>query len=203
VHRFTRSQKTTLVATAGVVTALAVAGLTQAAPGGGHSATTTKTTPTTTTKTTTVPAKTTTTETTTTPAKVPATGTKVTCKARLIAVVTPIDNAENFGTLKCSAPLGKGVQHDSFKITRTSSTSGSFAGSFKLFFDTGTLRGSSKTTFDVTGGKATYDGTMKVSSGTGQYAGVKGTGTITGSSVDLVHTPVTETLTLTIPRPKK
>jgi hypothetical protein len=209
VHRFTRSLKTTLVAAAGVVTALAVAGLTQASPGGGLSASTstTKTTTTKTTPTTTTPAKTTTTptKTTTTPAKSApkATTRSITCRAALIAAVTPIDNAENFGTLKCSSPLGKGVQHDSSKITRPTPTTGIFTGSFTLFFNTGTLRGSWRLTFVVATGKATYEGTMKVSSGTGEFKGVKGTGTITGTSEDLVHTALSEKLTLTIPAPKK
>jgi len=44
---------------------------------------------------------------------------------------------------------------------------------------------------------------MNVTAGTGQYAGVKGTGTITGTSTDLVRTAVTEKLTLTIPPAKK
>jgi hypothetical protein len=39
---------------------------------------------------------------------------------------------------------------------------------------------------------------MQVTSGTGNYAGAKGAGTITGTSDDLVHTPVKEKLTLTI-----
>ncbi|MEA2182149.1 MAG: hypothetical protein QOF69_1334 [Solirubrobacteraceae bacterium] len=206
VHRFTRLLKTTLVAAAGVVTALAVAGLTQASAGGALSAST-STTKTATTPTTTTPVKTTTTptKTTTTPAiSAPkATTRDVTCKAALIAAVTPIDNAENFGTLKCSSPLGKGVQHDRSKITRPTSTTGTYTGSFTLFFNTGTLRGSWRLTFVVATGKATYEGTMKISSGTGEFKSVKGTGTITGTSGDLVHTALAEKLTLTIPAPKK
>ncbi|MEA2232055.1 MAG: hypothetical protein QOD83_1871 [Solirubrobacteraceae bacterium] len=206
VHRFTRLLKTTLVAAAGVVTALAVAGLTQASAGGALSAST-STTKTATTPTTTTPVKTTTTptKTTTTPAKSApkATTRDVTCKAALIAAVTPIDDAENFGTLKCSSPLGKGVQHDRSKITRPTPTTGTYTGSFTLFFNTGTLRGSWRLTFVVATGKATYEGTMKISSGTGEFKGVKGTGTITGTSADLVHTALAEKLTLTIPAPKK
>jgi hypothetical protein len=198
--------KTTLVAAAGVVTALAVAGLTQASAGGALSAST-STTKTATTPTTTTPVKTTTTptKTTTTPAKSApkATTRDVTCKAALIAAITPIDNAENFGTLKCSSPFGKGVQHDRSKITRPTPTTGTYTGSFTLFFNTGTLRGSWRLTFVVATGKATYDGTMKISSGTGEFKSVKGTGTITGTSGDLVHTALAEKLTLTIPAPKK
>jgi hypothetical protein len=172
VDRLTRALKPLLVAAAGVVTALGVASLTQAAPGGGYAAGTTPTT-------------------------------TVTCAATLIATMTPIDNAENFGKTKCSAPFGKGVQYDYSKITRTSKTAGSFAGSFKLFFNTGTLRGKFDMTFTAGSGTATYEGTMKVSSGTGEFTGVKGEGPINGTSDDLVHTTVTEKLTLTIPPAKK
>ena len=145
MHRSTRSLKTTLVAVAGVVTALAVAGLTQAASSGTDRASTSTTK---TASTTTTPART-----TTAPAKPgPKTTTKnVTCRASLMAVATPIDKSEHFGILKCSSPFGKGVQHDSSKITRTSQTAGSLTGSFKLFLDSGTLRGSVKMTFAVKG----------------------------------------------------
>ena len=188
------------MAGAGVVSALAVAGLTQAAPGGSSATTATTKTSTTPTETATTPTKTATTPTKTTPTPVKPSSTtkKVTCKATLIAVITPIDNSENFGNVKCPAPFGKGVQHDSAKIARPTPTTGTFDGSFKLFFNEGTLRGTYKWSFTAAGGKATYDGTLKVSSGTGDFLGVKGTGTITGASDDLVRTPVVEKLALTM-----
>lgn len=165
MHRSTRRLKAALVGGAGVLAALGVAGLTQAAT----DSTTTK---------------------------------QVTCKTSLVATKPPVDTAENFGTLTCSAPFGKGVHHDTSKVARTSATAGSSEGTLKLFFNTGTLRGSNKMTFTVANKTITHAGTLKISSGTGAFAGVTGKGTITGTSTDGVHTAITEKLTLTIP-PKK
>jgi hypothetical protein len=190
VHRFTRWPKPVLAACAGVLAAVGVAsGLTQAA-------TTTPAAPTTstaTTPTTTAPAKTTKSTTATRQVK---------CKAALVATQLPIDTAENFGTLTCSVPFGKGVQHDTSTVTRTSNTSGAFAGGLKLFFNTGTLRGTYKASFTVANKTITYTGTMRISSGTGDFQGVTGKGTLTGTSTDAVHSAITERLTLKIPSKK-
>lgn len=181
MHGLKRWSKPVLAGCAGVLAALGVSGgLTQAA----------STTPTATT--------------TTAPARSAAGSKKVTCKVTLVATRASSRSAENFGTLSCSAPLGKGVQHDNARITGTSSTAGAFDdGSLKLFFDTGTLRGTYKTSFTVADKTVTYDGTLKVSSGTGAFRGVSGTGTITGTSTDAVHSKLTDKLTLKIPAKKK
>jgi hypothetical protein len=197
VHRFERWPKPVLAACAGVLAALGVAGsLTQAA-------TTTPTTSTTTTPAATTP--TTTTPTTTTPARKPPTSTtkQVKCKAALVATQLPLQSAENFGTLTCTAPFGAGVQHDTSTITRTSTTAGSFAGGVKLFFNTGTLRGTYTSAFTIANRTITYTGTLKISSGTGDFQGVTGKGTLTGTSTDAIHTAITERLTLKIPAKKK
>jgi hypothetical protein len=196
VQRFTHWPKAVLAGLAGVLAALGVAaGLTQAAT------TTTTTTPTSTTKTTT---------TTTTPAPAPkaapkpkATTKTITCKASLVATKPPVSSAENFGTVSCSAPLGKGVHHDTSTITRSSPTAGSFAGPLKLFFNTGTVRGTYKMSFAVANKAITYDGTLKISSGTGAFAGVTGSGTISGKSGDAVKSAITEKMTLKFPPKKK
>jgi hypothetical protein len=196
VHRFTHWPKAALAAVAGVLAALGVAtGLTQAA-----SNSTTATTPTSTTKTTTTP-----TATTTTPKAAPkpkATTRKITCKERLVATKARSQSAEDFGTVSCSAPLGKGVRHATAAFSATSQTAGSFSGALKLFYNTGTLRGTYKTSFTVADKTVTYDGTLKISSGTGEFAGVTGTGTIAGTSPDAVHSSITEKMTLKFP-PKK
>ncbi|HUR86008.1 MAG TPA: hypothetical protein VMY78_11740 [Solirubrobacteraceae bacterium] len=192
--RSTRWPKLVLAGGAGVLAALAVASsLTQAAS-------------------TTAPTNTTTTSTTTTqttPKAAPkpkpkpkATTRQITCRAALVATKPPVDRAENFGTITCSAPLGKGVHHDSSTVARTSQTAGSFSGPLKFFFNTGTLRGSYKMTFDVANKTITYDGTLKITSGTGDFSGVTGKGTIGGTSTDAVHSAITEKMTLTFP-PKK
>lgn len=195
MQRFTHWPKAALAGLAGVLAALGVvAGLTQAA-----STTTTTTTPTTT-------STTQTTATTTTPKAAPkpkATTRTITCREALIATKPPIETAENYGTVSCSAPLGKGVHHDTSTITRSSQTAGSFAGPLKLFFNTGTLRGTYKMSFTVVNKVINYDGTLKISSGTGAFAGVTGSGTITGTSTDAVKSAITEKLTLKFPPKKK
>jgi hypothetical protein len=193
MDRLKRWPKPVLAGCAGVLAALGVAsGLTQAA------STTPTPTPTTATSTTTTP-----TTTTQAPAKSTARTRKVTCKVALVATKSSTTAAENFGTLSCSAPLGKGVQHDTAKITATSSTAGAYNGAVTLFFNTGTLRGTYKTSFTVANKTVTYTGTLKTSSGTGDFKGVTATGTISGSSSDAVHSALTDKLTLKIPPKKK
>jgi hypothetical protein len=196
VHRFKRWPKPVLAACAGVLAAAGVAGsLTQAATTTpAATATTPTSTATTPTTTTTTPAKTT---------KPTSTTKQVKCKAALVATQLPVAAAENFGTLTCSVPFGRGVQHDTSTVTRTSATSGSFAGGVKLFFNTGTLRGTYKSSFTVADKTITYTGTLKISSGTGDFQGVTGKGTLTGTSTDAIHSAIIERLTLKIPRPKK
>jgi hypothetical protein len=191
VHRFRRSLRTVLVATAGVASALGAAGLTQAA-GSDDSATTT-------TKTSTTKTSTTKTSTTTTPKAAPkAVKRTIRCKAKLHATRTPVTNAEEFGTVSCGSPLGKGVQHDTASVTRSADgTKGAFNGTLKLFLNTGTVRGSYKSAFTIQGGAASYKGTITITSGTGELQGVKGTGTIAGSSADGITSSLTEKLALT------
>jgi hypothetical protein len=186
MDRLKRWPTPVLAGCAGVLAALGVAsGLTQAAS--------------------TTPTSTTTTPTTTT--KAPATSTagakKVTCKVTLVATRSSTTAAENFGTLSCSAPLRKGVQHDTARITGTGSTAGTYNGALTLFFSTGTLRGTYRTSFTVADRTVTYDGTLKISSGTGAWQGVTGTGTVTGTSTDAVHSRLTDKLALKIPKAKK
>jgi hypothetical protein len=192
VHRFKRWPKPVLAAGAGILAAAGVAGsLTQAAT----TTPSTSTTSTATTPTTTTPA--------TTPKRKSTSTTRlVKCKAALVATQLPFETAENFGTLTCSVPFGRGVQHDSSTVTRTSATSGSFAGGVKLFFNTGTLRGTYKSSFTVADRTITYAGTLKISSGTGDFQGVTGKGTLTGTSTDAIHSAIVERLTLKIPPAK-
>jgi hypothetical protein len=131
-----------------------------------------------------------------------ATTKKVTCTAALTATTPLGQTMENFGTVTCPAPLGKGVEHATGTVVSTTSTTGSQSGGVKLFFNTGTLRGTQKSAFAVSGKAATYDGTMKISSGTGEFTGVTGSGTLAGTSDDGVHTKLTAKLTLKFPAKK-
>lgn len=136
--------------------------------------------------------------------------TPVTCTLNLFAIIKqPAPTAANFGTTRCSAGLGTGVQQDSSTTTRTSPTTGSFTGPFKMFFNEGTIYGTFTISFVTTleplateppsfaiRGVA-YTGRLKVTRGSGRYRHVRGTGTLTGTSPDAVQTQLVEKLTLT------
>lgn len=141
-------------------------------------------------------------------APAPAAGkrvTNVTCALTLYAIIKqPAPTAANLGTTECGKGFGRGVQKDSSTTTRTTLTSGSFAGPWKMFFDRGTIRGTFTIAFvtsldpatsAITG--VTYKGTLKVTKGTGAYRRVRGTGTVEGFSPDAVKTQLTEKLRLT------
>jgi hypothetical protein len=197
VPRFRRSLRTTLVASAGVATALGLASLTQAA--GSDDTATTKTATTKTTTTTTPTTKTTPTTPTPTP-KPKAAKKAITCKAAVYATRPPASSAEEFGTLSCGTPLGKGLQHNRASVTRNAdSTKGSFSGTVKLYLNTGTVRGTYKSQYTVQNATVSYDGTIKISSGTGEFKGVTGTGTLTGSSSNAIKSALREKLALTFP----
>gem|GEM_PF-3435416 len=120
----------------------------------------------------------------------------VTCNLVLFATIKqPAPTAANFGSTSCGRPFGTGVQQDSSKTMRTSLTSGSFTGPFKLFFDQGTVSGTftigfvttlAPATYAITG--VTYKGTLKLTKGTGSFRNVRGTGTVAGTSPDAVKT---------------
>jgi len=149
---------------------------------------------------------TTTTKTTTTTKATPkpkATTKTITCREALVATKAGADNSENFGTVTCSTPFGKGVRHDTATLAAPTKTAGAFTGGLKLFFNTGTLRGTYHLNFTILNKVVTYDGTVKISSGTGEFAGVTGSGTTTGTSDDGVHSTITDKLTLKFPPKKK
>jgi hypothetical protein len=200
MQRSTRWTTYAIAGAAGVLAALgAVTGLTQAQTP--TTPTATATVPTVTAKTTTTkkatPKPTATTTTTTTTTK------NITCRESLVATKAAADNSENFGTVTCSTPFGKGVRHDTATLAAPVKTAGAFSGGLKLFFNTGTLRGTYHLNFTILNKVVTYDGTVKISSGTGAFAGVTGSGTTAGTSDDGVHSTITEKLTLKIPPKKK
>jgi hypothetical protein len=128
----------------------------------------------------------------------------ISCALTLFATIKqPAPTAANFGSTTCSRPFGRGVQQDSSKTTRTSLTTGSFTGPFKLFFDRGTIKGVFKISFvttlsasyQITG--VTYQGTLNITGGTAAYRKVRGTGTVTGSSPDAVKTTLAYKMKLT------
>jgi hypothetical protein len=112
--------------------------------------------------------------------------------------VTPAATSGNeYGSVICHQ-LGHGVQADSFTVPN----SGDTVARFTFYMPTGTLSG----TYDLTPqtgslgsgfASVSYLGTLKVTHGTGALAGVTGTGTMTCSSPDSIHTSCTDKLKLT------
>jgi hypothetical protein len=134
---------------------------------------------------------------------------KVTCSLLLFATIKqPAPTAGNYGSAKCSRPFGRGVQEDSSTVKRSSPTSGTFTGPFRMYFDRGTIKGTfsiafvtvlAPATYAITG--VLYKGVLKVTEGTGAFRRVRGTGTVTGTSLDAVKTTLTYTLKLTAIQP--
>lgn len=129
----------------------------------------------------------------------------VTCSLVLFATIKqPAPTAGNYGSAKCGKPFGRGVQEDSSRVKRTSPTSGTFTGPFKMSFDRGTIKGTfsiafvtmlAPVTYAITG--ILYKGVLRITKGTGDYRKVRGTGTVTGASPDAVRTTLTYKLKLT------
>ena len=123
---------------------------------------------------------------------------KITCTRQLQTVSTTTN--ENWGTVNCGRPFGKGVQHTPrINVTPTSPTTATGTGSFKRYFDAGAIRGTARiaSTADATGA-VTYKGTAKLTGGTGAYKNVRGSATFTCTSQDRgLHATCTEKLTLT------
>ena len=128
----------------------------------------------------------------------------LTCDLVLYATIPqPAPTAANFGSADCGKPFGHGVQEDSSTVTRTSLTTGSFTGPFKMYFDRGSVSGTYtmsfvttlSPTFQIT--NVDYEGTLTVTAGTGKNKHVRGTGTITGNSKDAKKTLLQYKLKLT------
>jgi hypothetical protein len=110
---------------------------------------------------------------------------KVHCTLELIALGKPNPSGAQFGFPSCPAPLGKGLHYSTYTVTPSSPTSGSIAGRFKNYYNTGTLRGTVAMTFSATSPESiTYTGTVSYTGGTGAFKHVTGPGTITCTSTD-------------------
>jgi uncharacterized membrane protein len=130
---------------------------------------------------------------------------KITCSLVLFATIKqPAPTAGNYGSAKCSRPFGRGVQEDSSAVKRSSPTSGTLTGPFRMSFDRGTIKGTfsiafvtmlAPATYAITG--VLYKGVLRITKGTGAYRKVRGTGTVTGASLDAARTMLTYALRLT------
>jgi hypothetical protein len=116
-------------------------------------------------------------------------------------VVPPVNQGHEYGLVSCGT-LGKGVQSESLTLQDT----GNYVGTYTEYFDTGTIHGTytlipgdSIPTGPTTFNAANYTGTATVVGGTGAYRKAIGTGTLTCSTPDSIHSSCSEKLKLTLP----
>jgi hypothetical protein len=102
-------------------------------------------------------------------------------------VSPPASQGLEYGSAGCGAPMGFGVQKDSFTVP----TSGDTLAKFTMYFGKGTIHGA----YDLTPQQTTLNfletdwaGTLKVLGGTGGYEGVTGIGSMTCKTLDGIHT---------------
>jgi hypothetical protein len=110
-------------------------------------------------------------------AKDPATA--VRCSLRTYAIAPQ----SSLGTANCKGVLGRGTERDAATITRSSPTSGTLVGTFKLFFDRGTIGGTYRLRFapaTAPAGGLAYTGTLRVTRGSADFRSVRGRGDISG-----------------------
>jgi hypothetical protein len=124
---------------------------------------------------------------------------KISCTFTLTSQEPPTaTSGEDFGFVKCPKPFGKGLQYDKFTVAPATTTTGTASGPFKDYFDTGTTKGLYKLNYTVTGPTSvSYTGTFKYSGGTAAFKHAKGSGTLTCTSPDGVHTTCTSKGTFT------
>ena len=108
----------------------------------------------------------------------------------------PVSAGHEYGSAKCGAVLGRGVQGDTFTVP----DSGDTLATFTMYFRDGSIRGKYDLTpqdgsFNFT--TVDYLGTMTVDGGSGSFFGAKGAGTMTCQSPDGIHTSCTDKLKLT------
>jgi hypothetical protein len=86
-----------------------------------------------------------------------------------------------FSFVRCPAPLGRGIQHATFRLTPKTSSTGSAVLRFKAYFDTGTVSGVWRATYRYTDAKtALFKQDVTWVRGTGAFKQIRATGTGTG-----------------------
>ena len=125
--------------------------------------------------------------------------TKITTTIEQYAQGAPNPSGIQFGLVRSSAPLGKGLQYSSYTVTPPSAGSpAKVTGTFKNAYDLGTTRGTFALTFPAPGANVTYTGTITFTGGTGRFRNIRGGGTIVCTTSDggahkrcTVHTTAT------------
>jgi hypothetical protein len=119
----------------------------------------------------------------------------VTIAAGDTGVTPPAQQGTEYGTASCGKLFGPGVQTDKFTVADTGDT----VADYTLYFRTGSIHG----TYDLTPQEGAFNflavdylGTLKVAGGTGAFQGMKGTGDMTCTSLDGIHTTCKDKLKL-------
>ena len=111
--------------------------------------------------------------------------TKITTTIEQYAQGAPNPSGIQFGLVRSSAPLGKGLQYSSYTVTPPSATSpATVTGRFKNAYDLGTTHGTFALTFPAPGANVTYTGTITFTGGSGRFRNIKGGGTIVCTTSD-------------------
>jgi hypothetical protein len=139
--------------------------------------------------------------------------TKVSCASSLLLQVptgaTDVSPASQDGTemgATTCAPVGKGIEVESF----TTEDSGDLSGKWQAWFNSGTVFGTfiltpddnSPPTTTTSFSQASYTGTFIVKGGAGTFAKATGTGTLTCATQDSVHFSCKQKGTVILPAPK-
>jgi hypothetical protein len=123
------------------------------------------------------------------------------CTLKTVDLNPTAINDEDFGTLKCSGPLGAGVQHNTATLAPTSATEGTLKGRSTLYFATGTVTAKFSLKYTLNGATITFGGMADVAGGTGAYKKIKGSAKLQGSSQDGgTHGTMTQKITFTLGR---
>jgi len=107
------------------------------------------------------------------------------CHVELITLApSTATTGVEYGSTRCGALLGSGVQQDHFTIRPVSATAGTGGGHYRQYFDTGTIAGTFHLAFQATTSAIRYHGGATITSGTGAFSGARRSETLTCSSHD-------------------
>jgi hypothetical protein len=111
--------------------------------------------------------------------------TKFTCTVHL-QQQTSLSNPVGYdlGFVKCPAPFGRGLYHDSFKYTFPTKTTAVANGPFQYYFDNGMVHGTYHLSGITSGSPLTFHGHVKFVGGTAAFKHVIGSATETCVSKD-------------------
>jgi hypothetical protein len=126
--------------------------------------------------------------------------TKHSCTLKTVDLNPSAINGEDYGTLKCSRPFGRGVQHNQWVLKPETATTGKLDGHSTLYFNRGTARAKFLLDYEISGSTIHYYGDAEVTGGTGAFKGITGKAKLDGVSHDSgTHGTMTEKVKVQLP----